>query len=70
MNRINGSINITMTVEEAAYINALMDRDEAKMMLKGDYYKKCPVCSGSVTTGDRFCEKCGQRLSDYVEEEF
>lgn len=59
MERISGTILREITLEEATYLNALMDRDEPR---KARSNGTCPVCGSYIGKYHVFCEKCGQRI--------
>lgn len=63
-------VQADMTMEEAAKIQSLFDRDIAKPCIvvktnhsgKDYQYLKCPVCDEVVVESAGFCMKCGQRI--------
>ena len=64
LKKINETMQVRMTLEEANHINALLDRDKAKAIVRDDKYDLtyCPSCNGVVFGDNTFCSKCGQRL--------
>jgi len=60
--RIEGKITTEMSVADAARINALLERDEPKQVVKKGESLYCPVCGGYIGKSDKFCDNCGQRI--------
>lgn len=64
MNKIKGSMDIRLSLDEVNKVNELIERDTVKAEKADGKYDLtyCPVC-GSVTINSYvFCPKCGQRL--------
>lgn len=71
MKKINPKMAVEMTLEDANYINELIERDKAKPV-REVYLKtfdeniyECPVCGnalGELNVKTPFCRECGQRL--------
>ena len=71
MKPIKGKMNIELTLEDANYINELIERDKAKPCVEnrlealGTVLYECPVCETSLAisgaSGIRFCRYCGQK---------
>lgn len=67
MNQINGTIQVQMTLNDANYINELLERDRAKAIrtktIAGTDFEECPACGELITLKEGvFCIICGQRL--------
>ena len=64
MNKVKGTMDVRLTLEEVNTINDLIERDTAMAVVADDKYdiEYCPVCGGVVIRTDQFCDKCGQRL--------
>ena len=64
MNKVKGSMDVRLTLDEVNNINALIERDTAKAVVADEAYNLCycPICKSIPLTGDTFCRKCGQRL--------
>ena len=67
MDRLNGTVNVNLSVAKVNYLNELIERDKAKPMVEnqitenGRIYLECPVCR-CFNTSYNFCPNCGQRL--------
>lgn len=73
MNRIKGSVTITLTAEEVVGINDLMEKDMPKPLIEhtfrdGSTSTKCPRCDRFISVTGRgdwnYCPDCGQRLDN------
>lgn len=70
MDKIRGALDVELTIEEVTYLNALIERDKEKAVVRKDWEiddstytdYKCPVCNTNTRSGDNFCSKCGQRI--------
>lgn len=64
MNKIKGSMDVRLSLDEVNHINSLIERDVAKAVKKHDTYDItfCPVCDNVVISAYKFCPTCGQRL--------
>lgn len=65
MEKIERKITVEMTIDEAAYINELIERDKAVMGIPHEGYKTlnyCPICNSAFSSTDNFCDKCGRRV--------
>ena len=65
LKRINETMQVRMTLDEANHINDLIERDRAKpVVLKGEErdWLHCPICDSMLGEYYNFCSKCGQRL--------
>lgn len=71
MNKIKGSMTITLTAEEVVGINALLEKDMPKPLVEHEFSDgttglQCPVCGRFVTIvkGNEYhyCPGCGQHL--------
>ena len=62
-NRIYEPVTVTLSTFEIAHINGLLDRDEPMSAKQNDKsYMECPKCGHSVTSYNKFCSECGQRI--------
>lgn len=67
MEKIRGAITVELFIEEATYLNKLIDRDTPKPVRHAgkDFFDEdkydCPVC-GNFVHEELFCRHCGQRL--------
>lgn len=66
MNKLKGSIDIKLTLEEVNTINELIERNTAKAIkvepCGSTTLGICPSCGKSFYGKCNFCENCGQRL--------
>lgn len=64
MNKIKGSMDVRLSLDEVNHINDLIVRDTAKAVKADTNYDLtyCPVCGAVVIESELFCSKCGQRL--------
>lgn len=64
MNKIKGSMDIRLSLDEVNHINELIARDTAKAVKADGKYDLtyCPTCGAIVISLYKFCEVCGQRL--------
>ena len=68
--KIEGTVSADISVEQATYINMLVERDiplakrEEKFKSEGKEYTihYCPSCDKSIGEHDVFCKSCGQRI--------
>lgn len=71
MKKINPKMVVEMTLEDANYINELIERDKAKPCVENrlktldTVIYECPVCETPLgidkASGIRFCRYCGQK---------
>lgn len=69
MDRITGKIVVELSLDEAHYLNILMDRDEPRQANINRYQLvSCPTCGKYISKSASFCEYCGQRIDpqDYA----
>lgn len=64
MNKLKGSMDVKLPLEDVNQINELIERDTAKAVIADDHYNLtyCPICRHVPLSTDVFCSKCGQRL--------
>ena len=64
MKAITGTLELRLSLEQVNHINALIERDTPKAVIKDKEYSLlyCPTCNKIVYPHNAFCEKCGQRL--------
>lgn len=66
MNKLKGSVDIRLSLDEVNAINDLIKRDTAKAIVQkqiGDtIIECCPYCGKIAYGHGNFCEECGQRL--------
>lgn len=71
MKKINETMQVRMTLDEANLVNELIKRNEPMAIKAKTYddndktYYYCPVCSkciGFTDSIDQFCGACGQRM--------
>ena len=68
MDRLNGTVNINLSLSKVNYLNELIERDRAKALVEytfndGTTSLRCPICERFITgTPYAFCPDCGQRL--------
>ena len=64
MNKVKGSMDVRLSLEEVNKINELIERDTAKAEKADEKYDLtyCPVCNSVTINSHVFCPKCGQRL--------
>lgn len=64
MNKVKGSMDVRLTLEEVNKINELIERDTAKAVIADEQYDLCycPKCRSVPLSQDIFCRKCGQKL--------
>lgn len=64
MNKINGEITVTLSVEDAEKINSLIDKDTEALTSEKEGWYYCPRCEKLIGTNiTRYCNNCGQRLN-------
>lgn len=73
MNRLKGTIEIKLTVDEVNTINELIARNTAKPMKEykdsaSDLMALCPSCEAVINRNFCFCQNCGQRVMTDVYE--
>ena len=64
MNKLKGSMDVKLPLEDVNQINELIERDTAKAVKADDKYdlEYCPVCRKVIISTYKFCPYCGQRL--------
>ena len=64
MNKVKGSMDVRLSLEEVNRINELIERDTAKAVIADEKYDLtyCPVCKAIPLSTDTFCRRCGQKL--------
>lgn len=64
MNKLKGSMDVRLSLEEVNHINELIERDTAKAVKADDKYDLCycPICNNIPLSSSKFCSRCGQRL--------
>lgn len=70
MNKIKGSMTITLTAEEAVGINALLEKDMPKPLIEHEFNDgttstRCPRCGrfiSQVNSEWKYCPVCGQAI--------
>lgn len=66
MNKLKGSMDVRLSLEEVNHINELIERDTAKAMkvekVGESTLEYCPTCNKLLMIGDCFCRMCGQRI--------
>lgn len=67
MKPIKGKMSIELSLEDANYINSLIERDKAKPMREytlsaSDTFAVCPHCDSVINRNFNFCGTCGQRI--------
>lgn len=64
MNKIKGSMDIRLSLDEVNHINDLIARNTAKAVKVDSKYdlEYCPVCGSVAITSHKFCTDCGQKL--------
>lgn len=66
MNKLKGSVDVRLSLDEVNRINELIERDTAKAIVQkkiGDtIIECCPYCGKMQFSKYNFCAECGQRL--------
>lgn len=66
LKRINETMQVRMTLEEANEYNELVERNKAMPIriktIGESTFEVCPVCSRVIGKDMDFCGKCGQRI--------
>ena len=64
MNKLKGSMDVRLSLDEVNHINELIERDTAKAEKANEKYNLtyCPTCSKVTNSTYTFCPECGQRL--------
>lgn len=67
LKRINDTMQVRMTLDEANYINELIERDTPKAMKEytlsnNSKMALCPVCETVINRNFCYCQNCGQRV--------
>lgn len=64
MNKLKGSMDVRLSLDEVNHINELIERDTAKAEKADEKYDLtyCPTCSKVTISTYTFCPACGQRL--------
>lgn len=72
MGRLNGTVDLRLSVDDVNSINELIERDTAKPMVEsqlkdGTIIEHCPACGavlGPIHVEEKwpFCYRCGQRI--------
>ena len=64
MNKVKGTMDVRLSLEEVNTINELIERDTARAeKVDGKYdLAYCPICSSVTVNSYTFCPRCGQRL--------
>ena len=70
MNKIKGSMTITLTTEEVAGINELLEKDMPKPLVEREFKDgttstKCPRCGRFISDfiDWNYCPDCGQHIA-------
>lgn len=68
MKPIKGKMTVELTLEDANYVNELIERDKAKPMrslyfpITEQTLDVCPMCEKVLNKAMPFCGTCGQRI--------
>lgn len=64
MNKVKGSMDVRLSLDDVNKINELIERDTAKAIVEDKKYDLCycPKCNKVLLPSDLFCHSCGQRL--------
>ena len=68
--KIEGKVNTEMSLEQATYLNMLVERDTPMPMRMEEFESegkkwesyRCPSCDKRISKDDVFCKSCGQRI--------
>lgn len=67
------TVEIEMTIEEALELIGALEKATPALSIKkeykcdaykGTFYYECPVCGYTLSKGDIYCKKCGQRIDE------
>lgn len=71
MNKLKGTIDVRLTLEEINLLNDLIQRSNARPVKHHEgetsngekyNYNTCPACDATVLVDDKFCRECGQAI--------